>query len=259
MLLNFIDKKIQKAFSSAAMQYDILTSLHKEIGRELVEKNSLRRDCQRVLDVGMGTGWLTHRLTNVFEEAKVIGIDFSLGMIAEAQKHEGSFQIVQAHAEDLPFKNNIFDIVISNLAYQWVENLEKAFRECYAVLKDEGVFCCTLFGKNTFDELFHALDAAMENREINVRRLISEEEVKKIIKAIGFKNVEIKSEPIQSHFPDMMTLIKWIKDIGANALSRDFFVGKDLLKRANQYYDEYFKDKLGVVVTFEIIWIEGRK
>ena len=38
MILDAIDKKIRQAFSSAAMQYDILSSMQKEIGRELVEE-----------------------------------------------------------------------------------------------------------------------------------------------------------------------------------------------------------------------------
>ena len=258
-MLNFIDQKIRKAFSSAAMQYDILTSLHKEIGRELVEKVVMKKDSAMVLDVGMGPGWLTNRLTNVFEEAEVVGVDFSSGMIEEAKKKEGSFKIVQASAESLPFKEDIFDIVISNLAYQWVGDLLKAFHQSYSVLKTDGVFCCTLFGRNTFEELFLSLDSSMEDQNKTVKRLITEKEIIRIVNEVGFKDVKIYSEEIKSHFPDMMSLVKWIKDIGANALSRDFFVGKNLLERAGQYYDQNFRDKLGIIVTFEVIWVEAKK
>ena len=33
MIIKLIDQKIRKAFSDAAMQYDVLSGLHKEIGR----------------------------------------------------------------------------------------------------------------------------------------------------------------------------------------------------------------------------------
>jgi len=258
-MFHLIDKKIRQAFSGAAMQYEVLTNLHKEIGRELMAKVALRKNCSIILDVGMGTGWLTDRLTHIFENAKVVGIDFSSGMIKEAKKKEGDFQIVQAHAENLPFKDNMFDIVVSNLAYQWVSDLFKAFSQCYSALQDDGIFCCTLFGRNTFNELFVSLESSIDTRTLPADRLVGQKEILKIICEVGFKDVKINDESIKVHFPDMMALVKWIKDIGANALPRDFFVGKDLLNRANSYYEQNFRERLGVVATFEIIWIEAKR
>ena len=43
MWTTFTDK-VRQAFTDAADQYDILTSLHKEIGRELVKKNMRRSE-----------------------------------------------------------------------------------------------------------------------------------------------------------------------------------------------------------------------
>ena len=40
--------------------------------------------------------------------------------------------------------------------------------------------------------------------------------------------------------------MKWIKDIGANTLTNDFYMGKDLLVRANDYYNDNFRDRFGV-------------
>ena len=85
MPIRYIDQKIRKAFSDAAVQYDVLTGLHKEIGRELIHKVK-ERECQRILDVGMGTGWLTNRLTYFFPESNVVGIDFASGMIEMAKQ-----------------------------------------------------------------------------------------------------------------------------------------------------------------------------
>src|SRR5262245_13370989 len=110
-MLQFIDKKIRGAFSNAAMQYDVLTSLHKEIGRDLLKKagNGLKpfptkdnvipspAEPERILDVGMGTGWLTNRITHYFPGSIVVGLDFAPGMIEVAgdQNDEG-FKIIQA-------------------------------------------------------------------------------------------------------------------------------------------------------------------
>src|SRR5436309_12651597 len=102
-MLKFLDQKIRKAFSGAAMQYDVLTSLHKEIGRDLIKKVMAIEPCRTILDVGMGTGWLTYRLYQHFPGSLVVGVDFAPGMIEAAQNQsEDSFKIVEAHAGELP-------------------------------------------------------------------------------------------------------------------------------------------------------------
>ena len=115
MILDILDKKIRNAFSDAALQYDVLTSLHKEIGRELTKKIMNHEPCCAVLDIGMGTGRFTHRLTNIFPDSIVVGLDFSYGMIERARQKEGTFKIVLGDAAQLPFREGVFDIITSNL------------------------------------------------------------------------------------------------------------------------------------------------
>jgi malonyl-CoA O-methyltransferase len=151
------DNPIRRAFSNAAMQYDMLTTLQKDIGRELLRKLG-EEDCSAILDVGMGTGYLTKKLLLYFPEAVVVGLDFAPGMIDVAGKQDEPLNIIQADARQLPFKNEVFDIIVSNLAYQWVGELSGAFAGCYQSLKREGTMVFTMFGYNTLKELFTALE-----------------------------------------------------------------------------------------------------
>lgn len=263
MIFHVIDKKIRKAFSDAALQYDTLTSLHKEIGRELIKKIEKHEPCSAVLDIGMGTGWFTNRLTDIFLDAQVVGLDFACGMIADAQKKDGEFKIIQADAKQLPFKDSVFDIITSNLAYQWIDHLTDAFRLCRLGLNKTGILCFTMFGHDTFHELFTALkictDEKKQQNNFNVRRLAGQDSVTKALKEAEFHDVQVSTERIKVRFSDMMHLIKWVKDIGANALPKDFYIGKELLFRSNEYYNAHFHDRLGVYATFEVIWVEARR
>lgn len=266
MVFDLLDRRIRRAFSDAALQYDVLANLHKEIGRELMGKIKPAQDCRRILDIGMGTGWLTNRLSLSFPGAQVIGLDFASGMVERAKKYsrdnEG-FGIVQADAGALPFKDDVFDIIISNLTYQWVADLEQAFRLCYSVLNQEGTFCFTMFGYHTFAELFAALTyAGDQHRPGNGcawPRLANREQITTALARGGFKNIKASDERIKAHFPDMMALVKWIKGIGANALPKDMFIGKELLGRADEYYNNHFRDRLGIYATLEVIWAEATK
>lgn len=261
MPIKSIDQRIRQAFSQAAVQYDMLTSLHKEIGRELVSQIKDTAPCLKILDVGMGTGYVTKKLKNYFSEAMVVGIDFAPGMTKAADDQEKDFHIIQADARALPFKDETFDLVVSNLAYQWVENLEDAFRACHTVLKEGGVFSAAIFGLNTFRELFEALAAVLNEKKQygDIKRLAGYEEIKQVIQQAGFNEIDMDFERIKVRFPDMMAMVQWMKDIGANQLERNFYVGKDLLAQASDYYEKKFRDRFGIYATFEVIWVYAKK
>ena len=259
-MLNLIDRKIRHAFSNAALQYDVLTSLHKEIGRELMKKVLNYEELDSVLDVGMGTGWLTRKLSFYLPDSRIIGLDFAEGMIDAAQRDEDAPILVQADAMNLPFKQSSFDMIVSNLAYQWMSDLTQCFQENHRVLNGQGRMMLTLFGHDTFKDLFAALDDSRAGKEeLRIHRLPHQEQVKEALSVAGFQNFEIDFERIQTRFSTMMYLVKWIKNIGANALPRDFFVGKELLQRAEEYYHRHYQDRFGITATFEVIWVKAEK
>lgn len=267
MILNVIDRKIRRAFSEAAGHYDVLTALHKEIGRELLamavggSPEAAGPDAvDAVLDVGMGTGWLTGRLKDCFPDACVVGLDAAGGMIETARRLAKGFTIVQADAGCLPFHGGSFDRVVSNLAYQWVGDLSGAWTACHRVLKDGGSLYATVFGHRTFQELFEALAKTRgDGHGLAIVRLAGKGEIAAALNQAGFRDMRVAEETIRAHFPDMMAMVKWIKATGANALMKDVFVGRDWLEKAGAYYDTTFRGRLGVYATFEVIWVEARK
>ena len=263
MLLKLIDDKIRQAFSSSAMQYEALAGLQREIGRELLKRLIDKEECARILDVGMGTGRLTNQLGFYFPEAKVVGIDFASGMIEYAREKYPSLAIVQADAARLPFRKEVFDIITSNLAYQWVEDLEQAFVFSFAALKKNGTFCFTMFGEKTLEELFAALDYALngnqDDQQLRVKRLPSVEDTRSALVKAGFADISTELEMIKVHFENMSSLLQWLKDIGANTVSHNAYIGKDLLRRAEDYYNQRFQDRWGVYASFQVIWVKSVK
>ena len=189
MIMSALDQKIRNGFSDAAIRYDRLTGLHKEIGEKLVKKIKRDDPCLRMLDIGMGTGGFTDLLTIAFPDTVVVGIDFASGMIDRAQEKKGTFKIVQADASFLPFKEWAFDIITSNLAYQWVGNLSKAFELCHSKLNKNGRLYLTMFGHDTFDELFKALAKCTDKNGFKGHRLAGEDQITNALENSGFRNI----------------------------------------------------------------------
>jgi ubiquinone/menaquinone biosynthesis C-methylase UbiE len=64
---------------------------------------------ERVLEVGCGTG---HWLAGLgYLACQVYGLDFSAGMLAQAQQQENALDLLQGRAEELPFLAGSFDLV----------------------------------------------------------------------------------------------------------------------------------------------------
>jgi malonyl-CoA O-methyltransferase len=252
-----IHNKIRRSFSDAALNYEILSSLHKEIGRELIRK-VIDQPCARILDVGTGTGYLANKAKFYFPEAMVVGIDLADGMVLEANKLKEGIQIVQADACALPFPKGAFDLIVSNLAYQWVADLPHAFRQSHRCLSDSGVLCATVFGRQTLNEFYEAIHSTGSQKEF-LNRLPDMEILKASLLSAGFKSVDVDYEIIKVQFSDVMDLLKWIKGIGANILNDDVFLGRQLIARMDEYYKSKYPYFDGICVTFEIIWVRAQK
>jgi malonyl-CoA O-methyltransferase len=256
MIWQTIHNKVRKAFSDAAFNYEMLSSLHKEIGRELVRK-VMHKDAARVLDVGTGTGYLANKAKFYFPESLVVGLDLADGMVLEANKLKEGIQIVQADACTLPFQAGAFDLVISNLAYQWVGDLTHAFKQAHRCLSPEGRFCTTIFGRRTLEELFATINDVYP--AVRAHRLADIHAVEAAMTSAGFKDVRVDYELIKVQFVDVMDLLKWTKSIGANILNDEIFLGPKTLGRIDEHYKTNYPYFDGICATFEVVWVFANK
>lgn len=96
---------------------------------------------KRILDLGCGFGEHCKRFVECGAE-KVIGIDISEKMLAVAKKENADPKIEYIHMpmEDIAGLQEQFDVVISSLAFHYVENLAGVIRNVYRLLNVNGVF-----------------------------------------------------------------------------------------------------------------------
>ncbi len=96
---------------------------------------------RRVLDLGCGYGWHC-RYAAEQGAAAVLGIDLSEKMIREARRRNPSpaitYRVCGMDAYEYPAE--AFDLVISNLALHYVEDLEAVYKRVRRTLKPSGIF-----------------------------------------------------------------------------------------------------------------------
>lgn len=100
---------------------------------------------KKILDVGAGTGRLSIPLHKM--GAQVMAVDSSEEMLKMMQKKcvgiSSCVSTVVADAEDLPFENNLFDVVVATFLVVHLKDPSRFFDEVYRVLKDGGKFLVT--------------------------------------------------------------------------------------------------------------------
>jgi len=91
----------------------------------------------RVLDVGSGTGAVTEELA-AQTQAQVFGIDLDPAMVAFAQKRGKRAEYRQGDAQDLPFADAWFDVVVCHFVLLWCRDPAQAAREMVRVTRPGG-------------------------------------------------------------------------------------------------------------------------
>lgn len=94
---------------------------------------------QRVLDVACGTGILARTVVErVGPAGSVIGLDVNEGMLEVAKRQAPHIEWRPGIAEDLPFDNDSFDVVVSQFGLMFFENRSTAIQEMVRVLRPGG-------------------------------------------------------------------------------------------------------------------------
>ena len=94
-----------------------------------------------VLDLGCGYGWHC-RFAAEQGAVRVLGIDLSEKMIAEAKKRNGEpgIEYRVCGIEEYEYPEVAWDCVVSNLALHYIEDIEQVFQKVYRTLTTGGIF-----------------------------------------------------------------------------------------------------------------------
>jgi MPBQ/MSBQ methyltransferase len=165
-------------YNLLSLVYDVLNPhIYTSSARDEVAKMVDVGKQLQVLDVGCGTGYTTLGVLSVFNVGQVIGIDQNLRQLHRAVRnlsaHKSRTIFSQGDVESLPFRDGIFDAVISAGAVEYFPDPEKALKEMVRVAKPQGRVIIAgpnyeWFGKLHLDRVFYT--PSTQDLEIMLRR-----------------------------------------------------------------------------------------
>ena len=114
-------KQHSKKFNQAASRYDEFADIQKITAKRLVQElQTLSLKPQKILDLGCGTGYLSDQIKQLYPDVDVVGVDLSDAML---KRHSHQHHKICADAQQLPFAEQSFDLIVSNAMLQWLPDL----------------------------------------------------------------------------------------------------------------------------------------
>lgn len=256
-----LDKaRVRASFNRAVNTYDAAAVLQKLVRDEMLDRLDLIKIApQAILDAGCGTGHGSFALQKRFKNAQVLSLDLALGMLqkTEAQRpilHKifGRKALLCADIESLPIADARMDLVWSNLALQWCNDLDKSFSETLRVLQPNGLLIFSTFGPDTLKEL----RVATTNGKTHVSRFIDMHDIGDALSRAGFSAPVLDVEHYTLTYDDVKKVMQDLKSIGAHNATygrNRGLAGKGFLQNLAEQYEQ-FRANGKLPATFEVIY-----
>jgi SAM-dependent methyltransferase len=173
--------------------------------------------------------------------------------------------VVVADEEALPFADAAFDLVVSALALQFVNDLPGTLAQVRRALKPDGLFLAALVGGETLIELrqsFAEAEAEIEDgASPRVAPFADVRELGALLQRAGFALPVVDADRATVRYDSAFALMHDLRRMGAtNALvdRRRTPLRRATVMRMAEIYGARFADGGGRVrATFEILWLSG--
>jgi SAM-dependent methyltransferase len=249
-------RRLARAAGSGAENFLLVRAIE-ELGDRLC---GIKREFASVLDAGTPlpglAGWILEQLRPRFL--------VRVAPLAATAGSQGLIRLV-GDGECLPLADESFDLAVSALSQQCLNDLPGALVQLRRVLKPDGLFLACLLGGTSLNELRTALAVAETETSGGVSPRVAPfadvRDMGGLLQRAGFALPVADSEPFTVRYSDMFGLMADLRSMGATNVLQSRLrkpASKGLFLRAAKVYAERFSDPDGRVrATFEMIFLSG--
>ncbi len=251
--------RVRRAFARRGRAADGCGApLVEQTGAELLDRLApVRIEPAIVIDAGCGSGGLTRGLGRLYRRADVVGIDFAAELLPAVRSRRLFGRRLLAAGGDmrrLPFADASVDLVVSNLALPWVDDLPQVFREWRRVLRPEGVLMFSAFGPDSLAELRAAW------REVDDRRHVNEfpdmHDIGDAMLDAGLRDPVMDVDRVTEHYTGLEALLRGVRAVGvvnAQPDRRRGLIGRGTWQRLESAYP-WAADAGARPVSWEVVY-----
>ena len=146
---------------------------------------------ETVLDIGCGGGAALNKMSRMLPKGKLFGIDHSETAVQLAAKNNaadiesGKMFIKRAQVADMPFEDEMFDVILTVESFYFWKSPQSELKEVYRVLKGGGTFLIALdeYGREGLAE------KTLKNAKEYDLFLPTKEQLTKLLSGAGFEKI----------------------------------------------------------------------
>jgi ubiquinone/menaquinone biosynthesis C-methylase UbiE len=162
-----------------------------------------------ILETAAGTGVVTEALHRALPEARITATDLNPPMLEQAAKRVGgdSVTLVEANAQELPFEDSSFDLVVCQFGIMFFPDKVAANSEARRVLRDGGKYVLVIWDRIDRNVATHTAgravaglfpkDAAAFYERIPFR-YHDQDSIRADLAKAGFETIEIETVELRS-------------------------------------------------------------
>jgi trans-aconitate 2-methyltransferase len=174
--------------------YDRIAHPMARWGEAVLDRLVLAGD-ERVLDAGCGSGRVTERLKERLPNGRVIALDASPRMVAEARQRLARFgEAVEFLVADLeePLAIDSVDAILSTATFHWIADHAILFRNLVAVLRPGGQLVAQCGGAGNLDRVLAILDDLDPDQSLwRPWHFATRQDTRARLEAAGFTDVSV--------------------------------------------------------------------
>ncbi len=255
--MNYTDKQlVRKCFNKNFETYHQKAIVQQEIAIELADLlvELGITSIGNVLEVGCGTGFLTHQIISKIKVSNYFLNDLADVAYKENRaflnaKKTNSFIKIPGDAEVINFPEGL-DGVVSSSTIQWFNQLDAFFLKVHASLNSDGFFAFSTFGTANFKEI-----KAVSNVGLNYTSL---SEIKKML-GPNFEVLVAKEWELTTRFSNPIEVLRHMKLTGVTGVSKSFFGKEKIQAFIKKYQGCFSNDDCSVNLTYNPMIIIAKK
>ena len=173
---------------------------------------------------------------------------------------------VESHFENLPLKNEKFDLIISNLCINNIVDKKKHLNKIFQLLKVNGLFICNFFGERTMHELRDSLLSADEKLfngafmrlPVNLKMV----DFSDLLGQVGFQELVSETISYKIYYKNIRKMFEDFKGIGENKIlsnRKKSLMTNNYLNTLNNEYRKKFSDENGLRLSCDVVSVSSWK